>query len=210
MTTILFLGDSVTDCSRTRSAELDTRPEGLGQGWVSKVNDVLTARPESYTLYNRGYAGCMTGELMRQSDWWPETLDRVDVVSLMIGVNDVWMPFWRYFPHKIDEAIQHFKEVIEAVKPRCEHLIACEPIALPCGEVTQEWWPLLDQLSDGQRKVCDQLGVHYLSLQESLMTSAHGKLFDYVQDGVHPTDLGHRWISKQWLAFAAKEGLVHS
>lgn len=210
MTTILFLGDSVTDCSRKRAARYSGTPESLGNGWVSKVGSVLNARPEQYALFNRGYAGCQTHELTSQLDWWPEGLEQADIVSIMIGVNDVWMPFWKGSSHNLDRSLDSFQALISNLTARAKKVIVCEPVALPCGEVTQAWWPYMQEISSGQSEIAKQAGASFLSLQDSLMKAAQGKPLDYMSDGVHPTFLGHHWISKQWLSFVAGNGIVES
>ncbi|TCS42045.1 SGNH/GDSL hydrolase family protein [Reinekea marinisedimentorum] len=210
MSSILFLGDSVTDCSRKRAARYQGLPESLGDGWVSKVGSVLQARPQEYQLFNRGYAGCQTHELMSQLDWWPEQLETADIVSVMIGVNDVWMPFWRGLSHNIDRSLQSFDELVRRLSERAKQVVICEPVALPCGEVTQQWWSYMDELAKGQRALAAQHGASFLPLQDALMSTARGKLFDYMSDGVHPTYLGHHWISKQWLSFVSAQDLIES
>ncbi len=51
--TVLFIGDSITDCGRRQDQE------GLGHGYVRKITELITARhPDRHISYiNRGIGG---------------------------------------------------------------------------------------------------------------------------------------------------------
>jgi lysophospholipase L1-like esterase len=87
--TVVFSGDSITDCGRGWG--FGPSPTGpLGDGWVSQVVGLIGARyPEhGVTFYNRGFSG-WTSEMLLDV-WDDEVLAlRPDVVTLMIGVNDL-------------------------------------------------------------------------------------------------------------------------
>jgi len=82
--TILFIGDSITDCGR-RAAE---RP--LGNGYVKLFHDLLAIRePEKrVTVINKGIGGDrVTGLQMR---WTDDVLrHRPDWLAVKIGINDL-------------------------------------------------------------------------------------------------------------------------
>ena len=87
--TILFIGDSITDAQRR---ELPFRP--LGQGYVNFAGHLLFARhPElDLRIENRGVSGDTTREL--KARWQTDCLTlRPDVLSVMIGINDLWRNF---------------------------------------------------------------------------------------------------------------------
>jgi len=126
----------------------------------------------------------------------------------MIGINDIWHPFWRENPHQIDDVLHAFNQLVGQLKKQADVVIVLEPVALPCGEVTQHWWPLLSDLSEGQQKICNENQVHWLPLQNELLKDAEGKVIDYLGDGVHPTDLGHRWLAKQWIGYVVEHKLL--
>lgn len=208
---LVFLGDSVTDCSRKRAIRYATKTEGLGSGWVSFVAKALKASLDEHQIWNRGYSGSLTSELIQQEHWWPEQDDSIiesEISTLMIGINDIWHPFWRGREHDISLAAESLEHTLITLKQRSKTVVVIEPIALPVGEVSQAWWPLLDELSQLQEQVCQRQQVHWLALQESLMKSAQSKPEDYLADGVHPTDLGHRWLAKQWLGFVQNKNLL--
>lgn len=82
--TVLFIGDSITDCGR-RGVE-----QPLGAGYVKYFNDLLVIRePEKRVrIINKGISGDnVTGLLNRWSD--DVLRHRPDWLSIKIGINDL-------------------------------------------------------------------------------------------------------------------------
>jgi len=83
--TILFTGDSITDCGRF---EPQHRP--LGAGYVRMFSDMLVARePEKrITVLNTGISGNAVEDL--RSRWHDDVIwHKPQWLSVMIGINDV-------------------------------------------------------------------------------------------------------------------------
>jgi lysophospholipase L1-like esterase len=82
--TVLFIGDSITDCGRSGAAP------PFGDGYVSLFIDLVTARyPErSYQFINRGIGGNTVLDLRNR---WQEDVIRhqPDWLSVKIGINDL-------------------------------------------------------------------------------------------------------------------------
>jgi hypothetical protein len=79
--TVLWTGDSITDCGRRED------PAGLGHGYVRR----LAAAPAlvGVRTVNTGVGGDLSGDLALR--WADDVLAyRPDVVSVLIGINDVW------------------------------------------------------------------------------------------------------------------------
>lgn len=205
--TFIFCGDSVTDCARKRALRYEGQEAALGNGWVHYVNRALSARyQDHFQIWNRGFSGSLTQELMTHDHWWPLVNDQnvqASVTTLMIGINDIWHPFWKSRPHEIENALHAFQELLLTLKKRSQTILVLEPIALPCGDVNHQWWEPLNDLSEGQESVVKKVdSCEWLPMQELLMKDAHRAYEDYLYDGVHPSDLGHRWLAKQWLSAA--------
>lgn len=82
--TILFIGDSITDCGR-RGAE---RP--LGAGYVKLFADLLTIREaaKQVAIINKGIGGDRTTGM--QARWSDDVIrHRPDWLSVKIGINDL-------------------------------------------------------------------------------------------------------------------------
>jgi acyl-CoA thioesterase-1 len=212
MPKLVFLGDSVTDCARKRAMRYQGTKAGLGTGWVQHLNQELSREYNSLVCWNRGFSGCLSAQLMQQSGWWPDQTEgvpeTVDLTTLLIGINDIWHPFWRKTPHNLARSLASFRLLIETVQLHSERVLVCEPFALPSDQVTADWWPLLQALSDGQRSICAELDAYWCPMQAELLVAAEGHPSDYLADGIHPTDLGHRWLAGRWRSFTADHKLL--
>jgi acyl-CoA thioesterase-1 len=81
--TIVFIGDSITDCGRLND------PEGLGDGYVRTIRDYLWLfQPEKkWTILNRGIGGDKVEHLLAR--WEADVMQlKPDWVSISIGIND--------------------------------------------------------------------------------------------------------------------------
>ncbi len=82
--TILFIGDSITDCDR----RLEGRP--LGNGYVKLFSDLLTIREpgKNINIINKGIGGDTVKGL--QNRWHDDLLRyKPDWLSIKIGINDL-------------------------------------------------------------------------------------------------------------------------
>ena len=96
MKTILFCGDSITDCGRKPNdigplapqvSEDMSAPE-LGYGHVLLLGSELLARHPGWKICNRGVSGNRIVDVYAR--WKADCLNlQPDVLSLLIGVNDV-------------------------------------------------------------------------------------------------------------------------
>lgn len=87
--TVVFIGDSITDCGRRDTAA------PFGNGYVKMVIDLVTARyPERrITFYNEGISGNTVEDLRNR--WHDDVLvHRPDWVCVKIGINDVHTVLW--------------------------------------------------------------------------------------------------------------------
>ena len=81
---VLFTGDSITDCGRGLL-------HPIGTGYVREVTRAIKReRPGcKFDIINTGISGDTTRDLLRR--WQADCIDvRPDVVSILIGINDLW------------------------------------------------------------------------------------------------------------------------
>jgi acyl-CoA thioesterase-1 len=190
--TILFTGDSVTDCGR----EEDTGGH-LGSGYVRAVAE--SPRASGATIVNTGIGGNRIFDLERR--WRVDVLDHhADVVSILIGVNDTWR---RYDSSEETPATQFedaYRRMLDAVAGAGSQLVLIEPFVLPVREAQRVWREDLDPKIEVVRKLA--AGYHAILVRadvELTRQSVEIGAAALTDDGVHPTELGHARLAELWL-----------
>lgn len=89
--TLLMIGDSITDCGRAYPVGEARHEGGLGQGYVSMIAEMSAIGPGSRQtrFLNMGVSGNTVRDLRNR--WQSDVIDLApDYLSIMIGINDVW------------------------------------------------------------------------------------------------------------------------
>ena len=203
--TIVFQGDSITDCERNRENDFYQ-----GSGYMRLVSAELGATyPGQYRCFNRGISGS------RIVDMWGRIRMHMihlkpDYLSILIGVNDVWHEYTKQngvdaekFEHLYDLIVAELQEELPQTQ-----LILMEPFLLPGSktENTEEYPDRYDYMrsevelrAQSAARIAEKHNLPFVQLQ---------KLFDeknaqapncWTMDGVHPTAFGHELIKRQWL-----------
>ena len=197
--TLLFIGDSITDCGR-RTDE----PEQIGSGYVRIVRDWLLSRDAASAprVVNMGISGNKVPDLAKR--WQRDVLDvRPDVLSVYIGINDVW--------HGLEPGREG--TTIDAYTAGCRELLTQTRAALPaCKLVICEpsviWLaphPHANDVLQPYVAACRALAKEFGAIAT---VPLHGAFVDanaerpdvpWTSDGVHPTSIGHTLIARTWL-----------
>ncbi|MBO5305777.1 MAG: lysophospholipase [Clostridia bacterium] len=207
MKTILFQGDSITDCGWDRK---DTY--GLGQGYARLVAAELGyTEPGEYTFYNRGISGNRIVDLYARIKADIINLEP-DYMSILIGVNDVLHEI--AYKNGVDankfEKIYTMllEEIFEALPDLKIMLLA--PYVLH-GSATCNTEEKPNRFETFQTEVqkrisaVDRIGKKFdlpvLHLQEKFdeCVAKNGPSTYWSHDGVHPTIYGHELIAREWL-----------
>jgi len=111
---ILFQGDSITDCGRTRDNDFNT-----GNGYATLVKASLGLdNPDDYVFINRGVGGNRIVDMYARIKTDFINLNP-DYASIYIGVNDTWHELW--YKNGVDTA--KFEKIytmfIDEVKEAC-------------------------------------------------------------------------------------------
>lgn len=205
---ILFQGDSITDAGRSRENDVHV---GVGYPLLVKAS-LGFKKPGKYEFVNRGISG------NRVVDVYARIKNDIinikpDVISMLIGVNDVWHEF-EESPNGVD-ADKYFKiydMLIEEVKfalPNVKIMIM-EPFVLK-GSATEEKWDGFNtevkKRAEMAKKIAEKYNLPYIELQngfDELSKNIEGSY--WLADGVHPTAMGHEYIKNEWLkAFSTIE-----
>ncbi len=194
---ILFTGDSITDCGRNREDA-----QNLGIGYVAFVAARLQAYLSSPELqiFNRGISGNRAGDL----------LDRVDadllalkptVVSILIGINDVWRRFDSNSPTTAETFEKNYRAVLEKIETQLEaRVVLLEPFLLHVPEDRYAWREDLNPKIDVVRKLAIEFGAELIPLDGLFAKMATQAPAAYwAHDGVHPTAAGAALIAEAWL-----------
>jgi lysophospholipase L1-like esterase len=204
--TILFQGDSITDCGRNRDAAGKVNDLcGLGQGYAMMVAaELLSNRPsDSLRVFNRGISGNRVVDLYARIQGDILNL-KPDVLSILIGVNDTWHgknPDWSNgvaipkYERIYRDLLNEVREALPNVK-----FVLCEPFVLRCGVVLDDWVEEINERRAVVAKLAKEFGAVLVPLQS--MFDAAVKLAPpeyWAPDGVHPSAAGHHIMAKGWL-----------
>ena len=226
MKTILFQGDSITDCSRYRKAtdrkqstrvlfsdgKLFKKRTALGEGYPAMVSAELEkAFPGEYKFYNRGVGGDKITSVYDRMQ--KDIIDiKPDYMSLLIGVNDVWHRYEfnhngttdEMFEKTYDLLLSKLKAEFPGLKLIIMGAFVLEGSATADRDSHPDRYAVFSrevaQMAAIAKKLSEKYGCIYIDLQsvfdEAVKTSPASEL---LADGVHPTGKGHAIITQQWL-----------
>jgi lysophospholipase L1-like esterase len=198
--TLLFIGDSITDCGRARP--LGERA-GLGTGYVSLVDSLIAVNHpgRKIRVLNTGIGGNRVTDLEHR--WEADVVAHAPGwLSIMIGINDVWRQFDHpRNPVQVDEA--RFGETLERIIRSTRRSLA--------GVVLMTPFYLEKNRDDPMRKRMDEYGeiVRDMAVrQDAILVDVQAGFDHYLRDNptqslcgdrVHPNLTGHMVIAKCFL-----------
>lgn len=203
---ILFQGDSITDAGRSRDKEKTTTPNnqpGMGSGyaWLAAVDLLVDRTGDGLKIFNRGISGHKVFQLAER--WQSDCLDlKPNVLSILIGVNDIWHKLNGNFAGTVESYEQGFAALLKRTKDALPDvkLVICEPFVLKCGAVNEKWFPEFDERRAAAKRVADDAGAAWAPFQTMFdeAVAAGTKPNYWAGDGVHPSMAGHSLMAQQW------------
>ena len=205
---ILFQGDSVTDAGRARDSEVS-----MGGGYALLIKASLGFEsPNKYEFVNKGVSG------NRIVDVYARIRNDIinlkpDVMSILIGVNDVWHEFYEspngVDPDKYYRIYDMLIEEIKAALPDIKIMIM-EPFVLKAGATEANWDCFSSEVkkrAEKAREIAQKYNLPFIALQNGFdKLSENIEASYWLRDGVHPTIMGHEYIKNEWIkAFKALE-----
>ena len=201
-TTILFQGDSITDCGRAAGPAAGYSNGGMGPGYPALVmaRTMRDYPAREWNFLNRGISGNRIVDLYAR--WRVDCLNlKPDVLSIMIGVNDVWHEENR---NGVDAPRfeRFYRELLKWTKSELPEirLVILEPFIVMSSDATSKMRPEVVKRAEVAKAVAQEFGAAFVPLQ---------RLFDeasrlappafWAADGVHPSPAGHQLIADAWL-----------
>ncbi len=196
---ILFTGDSITDCGRSRPVGMG---EGLGDGYVSLVSALLSAcYPDLRTeILNTGVSGDRVVDL--EARWDRDVLKHFpDRLCILIGINDVWRQF---DPSGIAEQvdIDMYERVYRGLLKRAapvKKLVLMTPYYIQ-SDRSDSMRILMERYGNVVRSLAHESNAVFVDLQAAFDRYLKYQSKDRLcQDGIHPNRIGHMIIAKELL-----------
>ncbi len=202
--TVLFIGDSISDYERKRPVG-----EGLFNAWgtsyVANASALLSCMyPElGLRLINMGISGNQITSL--EERWETDVMAlKPDWVSVLIGINDVWRQFDSpYIPerHVLPDVYEAtYERLMERTLPHVKGMILMTPYFMEPNRA-DPMRARMDEYGEIVRRTAEKYGQTFVDLQ-----AAWDKLFVHMHpcsiawDRIHPNQVGHMYIAKQFLA----------
>jgi len=197
--TILFIGDSITDCGRR------TTEKPLGNGYVKLFHDMLTIRePEKkINIINKGISGDNIVGL--QSRWTDDVLiHRPEWISIKIGINDLHTVLWKnekaISPEVFNKTYNDILFRTKVVLPKCEILLI-EPFYISVEDNKESFRKSVLDLIPEYIKIVREMSKKYKT--RLVKTHEMFKMFlkyheaeTLCPEPVHPYLIGHMAIAE--------------
>lgn len=196
--TVMFTGDSITDCHRM---DIDEQPLGFGYPLRVAGQWGLSHPDRPVRWLNSGIAGNRVLDL--ESRWQRDVLDAgADVVSVLVGVNDASLH--RHVAGLQEIPAEQFRDVYDRLLAplanRGTALILIEPFLLPVSAEQRGWRQDLEEKIEVVRDLAKVYQAELLEADEMFTELAATTGPEYwAPDGVHPGPAGHEALAAAWL-----------
>jgi lysophospholipase L1-like esterase len=198
--TLLFIGDSITDAGRTNHAP------PLGEGYLAMVHDILQAEypQHNLTVINSGISGnTIEGLDLR---WDRDCLSHnPDWIFIFIGINDAHVTLAQH--RDPEQRVQHFKALYRSLIDRSKaalpnsRIVLMTPYYIHRDQQTPIFQMML-QYVHVVEQVAFSLGLPVLNTQRIFDAALADQPEDaWSADSVHPFPNGHQLIADLVLHF---------
>lgn len=197
--TVLFVGDSITDCGRRATAK------PLGEGYVKLFSDLVTIREpaKNVTIINKGIGGNRVTDLANR--WTDDVLrHKPHWLSILIGINDAYS-VWRNAPDAVDPLLfrKTYDEILSRTRkalPRCKILLM-EPFFISTDETKgtfrSEMLALLQDYIGVVHEMSHKFRTELVCMHETFQRLLrHHEPDVFCPEPVHPNSTGHLVIAE--------------
>ncbi len=190
--TILFLGDSITDVkfnSRMRfsikgknvyALQLKKRFKKHSKNIDVKIKGIASNR--TYHVYDRLTKDCISL--------------KPDVIIMLIGVNDAWENYVpEQYPPLVRPMEPHIREIYRRIKAELPNtqVLYLIPFMIDAVEEKLPFHKVLDEFREVLKTIAIENGAKVLDMQ-AVFNEAQKTIEpkELAIDGIHPTNLGHK------------------
>ena len=192
---IVFQGDSITDAGRDKR-----NYHHMGNGYPKYATELICeAYPDvEFEFINQGISGNRTCQLFDRL-YTDAMAFEPDVISILIGINDIWHRHGSGRIETTDEQIAtNFRAIVERLRKQTNAKILILSPFLLDSEDKEEWRPEVERVIDIIRPLAEEFADAFIPLNdyfaEALKTQPEPKY--YSGDGVHPNANGSAFIGK--------------
>lgn len=206
---LLFIGDSITDAGREPMGEpAPWGTPGLGRGYVSLVESwLLATRPQDRVrVLNRGTSGNTVRDLAAR--WQTDVLDlKPGTVAVMIGINDVWRQFDTPLRNETHVLPDEYERTLENLIQRTLPILgptARFVLATPFFIEANRADPMrvrMDEYGAIVRRLAARHGATFVDTQAAFdAVTAHLHPMALAWDRIHPQPAGCMILARSFLA----------
>jgi acyl-CoA thioesterase I len=200
--TVLFTGDSITDCGRRAHAA------PLGEGYVRSVNDLIAAKYPAHGLkvINTGISGNTVRDLFNR---WTDDVIRhqPDWLSIKIGINDVhrWLHQVQGASVSAEEFADLYEKILARVKKETKaQVVLVDPFYISTDTSSGSFRTLVLQTLPSYQKTVAAMAKKYktrhVKLHDMFQTQLQHTAPDrWCPEPVHPNPSGHLLMAHEWL-----------
>lgn len=211
--TILFTGDSITDCGRNKTDEnINENAAGWGYANILKAEFLHDYPHLDLTIHNRGIGGNRIVDLYGRAKEDCYNL-RPNVVSILIGINDIWAEYKRGTGVEPDRFRKVYDLLLTETRERFPDVkfVLMETFCLGDGaeqcESAEKWHAELAERQAIVKELAQKHNAIFVPLQAVFDEACKKAPYTYwLYDGVHPTGAGHMLIAQAWKNVVFKHG----
>ena len=200
---LLFFGDSLTEMHRNYDTSIDNFTS-YGTGYVFVIAaQLMHEKPGYYKVLNRGIGGNKVTDLYAR--YQKEVIkENPDVLTILIGVNDVWHEIYHHNGTPIDVFESKYLEMVEDIKNKLPDtkIILMEPF-FTHGEATNERFSEFEKVLEYAKtvkQIAKQTNSIFIPLQQDFNEIVNnGENSQILYDGVHTNPGGAHLIANKWI-----------
>lgn len=196
---VLFIGDSITDIKFNRRFHYKLKGKNV---YALNIGKVIKKKYPKAKVFYRGIASNRTYHVYDRL-----TKDCIDlkpnVIVMLIGVNDAWENYVpEQYPPLKRPMEPHLKEIFRRINAELDDvkIIFMLPFMIDTMDEKLPFHKVLDEYRVVLKQYAKDNGADIIDLQEmfyEVQKDVDPKRL--ATDGIHPTNLGHKYISDEIL-----------